>query len=84
MNSCASVWNWKATYFATPASVSVGVCLLSPPLTSADSKEATRKKGDGRICIPLAVPCTHFSLGFPCYGADSGARHERHEGRGVL
>lgn len=70
------MWNWKATYFATPLSVSVGVCLLSPPIKSADRKEAARK-GEH-----LHSPCAHFSWA-PLVTTEviRGARqHELHRG----
>lgn len=44
------MWNWKATYFATPVSVSVGVCLLSPPIKSTD-KLRQLEKGRQHIYI---------------------------------
>lgn len=44
------MWNWKATYFATPVSVSVGVCLLSPPIKSSD-RTRQLEKGSLHICI---------------------------------
>lgn len=51
INLCASVWKWKATYFATPVSVSVGVCLLSPPIKSSDSERGSLERGRRHINI---------------------------------
>lgn len=37
---CASVCDWKRTGFATAVSATVGVCLLSPPIKSADAGDS--------------------------------------------
>lgn len=63
INSCASVWNWKATYFATPVSVSVGVCLLSPPIKSSDSERGSLERGRRHINILSASTFGFFFLG---------------------
>lgn len=85
INLCASVWKWKATYFATPVSVSVGVCLLSPPIKSSDSERGSLERGRRHINI---LSASTFGVFFFSWGAlllrhkkggikRSDAKHER-------